>query len=121
MLHVPAEHWLAGIEADLAADLASNDHVVAGQDLDRDPMLAQRGDCRSRSLLRRIEKGEEALHDKGLLVVLRILLLGIAQWKVARRDRDDAEAVLVVLARDRHEFQAQDLVERFERLVEEDK
>ncbi len=42
--------------------------VVAGQNLDRDAVLPQRGDGRTGGLLGRIEEGEEALHDKLVLV-----------------------------------------------------
>ena len=57
-LNLRTQEDLAGVELHLAADLARDDIVVAGQDLHRHALLRQRRDGRPGALLRWIEEGD---------------------------------------------------------------
>ena len=90
-LDLAAEHDLLGIDADLGADLAGDEVVVAGQDLDGHAVLAQGGDGFGGGVLGRVEEGEVAGQDQVGLVGLGIggLLLDFLGG-----DGQHAEAVL---------------------------
>ena len=86
------------VEPHLAADLAGDDVVVAGQDLHRDAGAAERGDRGAGALLGRIEEGDVAEQGQVALVGDRIdVACGIGDLLVG--DGDDAEAVGVERAR----------------------
>ena len=90
-LDLAAEHDLLGIDADLGADLAGDQVVVAGQHLDGDAVLAQHGDGLGGGVLGRVEEGEVAGQDQVAFVGLGIggLLLHLLGG-----DGQHAEAVL---------------------------
>ena len=67
----PDQHLLDG-DADLAADLAAHQLVVAGEHLDRDAVPAQGRDRRRGAVLGRVEEGDVAAQDQLRLVVLRV-------------------------------------------------
>ena len=79
------------LEAHVLADLARDDVIVAGQNLDRNAGLAESGDGAGGAVLRRIEKGDIAeqgqsgfVGDGEDVLLARNLLIG---------DGDDAKAV----------------------------
>ena len=55
-----AEHDVADVEPDVAADLARHQVVVARQDLHRDSVSGERLERRRRGFLRRIQEADEA-------------------------------------------------------------
>ena len=96
---LPSTH-ASDLQADVAAHLARDDLVVAGEDLHLHAVLAQHRDRRQRGFLGRVEEGDVARPGSGPTssatsvrsAARRHLLVG---------HRDDAEAVLVELADDR--------------------
>ena len=57
-IHVAAEKDIVRRDPDLAADLAGDDIIVAGEDFDAYPRVGQRRDRSPGALLWRIEKGD---------------------------------------------------------------
>ena len=70
-----ADEVLFHFDTDLAADIARDNVVVTGQDLDGDTVRIERLDRLGRAILRRIEKRDEAHQREILLVVARIARL----------------------------------------------
>jgi hypothetical protein len=88
-----AERDAVHLEANLAADLAGDNLIVAGENLDRDARLIERGDGGAGAFLRRVEKGDVAEQRQTGLVIDRIAWLGMGDFLVG--DCDDAEPVLI--------------------------
>ena len=70
--HLGAQQHAIRRQPDFLADLAADQLVVAGEDLDRDAVVLQRRDGRGRGILGRVEKGHVAHQDQVALVVLGI-------------------------------------------------
>ena len=64
VFHLAAEQDFFGVNADFAANLARDEVVVAGEHLDGDAVLPQRGDGLGGGVLGRIEKREVAGQDQ---------------------------------------------------------
>ena len=90
-LDVAAENDALDRQPDLAADLAGDDLVVAGENLDLDAVRGQRRDRRAGALLGRIEKGDVARAASGRTRRRAVGLLGVGELLVG--DGDHAEAV----------------------------
>ena len=85
LLDLAAEQHELGGQPDLLADLAGDQIVVAGDDLDRDAVALQGLDGRRGGLLGRIEEGDIAVQDQVALVGLGVGR-GVARDDAARRD-----------------------------------
>ena len=64
---LPAQQHAVGGQADLLADLAAYQLVVAGEGLDRDAVVLQGQDGRGRGFLGRVEESDVALAASGRL------------------------------------------------------
>ncbi len=95
--HLAAENDAVHRQADFVADLARDDVVVAGQDLDLHAAGLECADRRGASLLRRIEKRDVAEQGEIGLVGDRIGRLRRRHLLVG--DRDDAKAIGVEFRR----------------------
>ena len=83
-------------QPDLAADLARDDLVVAGQDLDLHALARQRRDRLARAVLGRVEEGDEA--EQGQVGLVRDANRSVFDGvHLLVGDGDDAEAVGVQL------------------------
>ncbi len=85
LLDVGAQQDELGREPDLLADLAGDEIVVAGDDLDRDAVALQRLDGRRGGLLGRVEERDVAVQDQVALVGLAVGR-GVAGDDAARLD-----------------------------------
>ncbi len=85
LLDVAAEQHELGGQPDFFADLASDQIVVAGDDLDGDAVALQGLDRRRGGLLGRIEEGDIAVQDQVAFVGLGVGR-GVARDDTARRD-----------------------------------
>ncbi len=111
VLDVLAKQRQARLQSDLAADLAGDDRVVAGQDLDGDTDLAQGGNRRAGGFLRRIEEGQEAADHQFAFIRSLVLVLALGLEDIAGGDQQDAETVLVVVVGQGQQLLAALLVE----------
>ena len=92
-----AQQDVLGRQANLAAHVSGYRVVVAGQNLDRDPVLLQRGDGRRGAVLGRVQEGDVAnQHQVGFI---RDRVGSPTCGNLFVRDRDDPETVLVEFTR----------------------
>ena len=89
-LDLRAGQHLLQRQADFLTDLARDQLVVAGQDLDRDTVLLKSADRRRGGFLGRIEEGDVAFQGQVVFVVLVVCGFGI---EVAIGDGQDAETI----------------------------
>ncbi len=88
-----AEYDVSDVEPDVAANLARDEVVVAGEDLHRDPLGGERSERGSGGFLRRIEEPDEAGQNQLRLVGDRIRAVRRGERPICHRD--DAKPVFV--------------------------
>ncbi len=64
VFHRASENDLPGVQAHVLADLARHQIIVAGEDLDRHPIVLQGGDSLAGGFLGRIEEGDVTFQNQ---------------------------------------------------------
>src|SRR5215469_164918 len=93
LVEVAAEQDVIGHHANLTADLARDDVVIAGQDLHSDPGARQRSDRGAGTLLWRVKKSDEAQQRQAGFILY--LITRPRRGKLVIGDADHAKPVSV--------------------------